>query len=352
MNEITLNRPVKSVFIPLENRLESFYDKQEIQLQIQAKCDKSYNEGYEAGIEQGRREQEAVSGVEMQMLKQHFQNVMSSIPNQMKQAFIDVEDMAAALCLNIAKKVIHKEIEHKEHIITLIRKIIKNISDKTTLTIRMNPFDLQMLREEGLEIELAKDVTTLNIVEDMEINRGGCIIEHNLGQVNAKIEDQIAALDRSISNQFTLVDQEESSTAPEIEDIIETNDITQQTPQSMDAMLEEVLSTGLAEEASMVSGDVTSEQLSPIEIPAEPNLSGAALADSFNTPETASSTDEQTSKTDTSLSTSETDSNPEQSTADEAAGEEQLLENPENLKNNLSDDVLGTDNADKTDVDK
>lgn len=207
MNEIILDRPVKSVFIPLENRISSFADKSDIELQIKEKCEKSYNEGYEDGVAEGQRVQEAVSGVEIQQLKQNFQKVVKSLPHELKKAFMDVEDLAAALCLKMAKKVIHKEIESKDHIINLIRDIIKDISDKTTLTLRMNPDDLRMLREEGLELELAKDVTTLNIVEDMEIQRGGCIIEHNLGQVNAKIEDQIAALDNTVVNKFTEADK-------------------------------------------------------------------------------------------------------------------------------------------------
>lgn len=221
MNEILLSKPVKSVFIPLQNRLSYLPDKSDLEIQIKELCDKAYNEGYDEGVVQGQRQQEAVSGVEIQQLKQNFQKVLRALPEEMKQAFIDVEDMAAALCLNIAKKVIRKEVESKEHIITLIRDIIKDISDKTTLTIRMSPSDLRMLRDEGLELELAKDVTTLNIVEDMEIQRGGCVIEHNLGQVNAKIEDQISALERNIFNKYTsnAEESDKDNTAHSMEDV-------------------------------------------------------------------------------------------------------------------------------------
>lgn len=221
MNEILLSKPVKAVFIPLQNRLSYLPDKSDLEIQIKELCDKAYNEGYDEGVVQGQRQQEAVSGVEIQQLKQNFQKVLRALPEEMKQAFIDVEDMAAALCLNIAKKVIRKEVESKEHIITLIRDIIKDISDKTTLTIRMSPSDLRMLRDEGLELELAKDVTTLNIVEDMEIQRGGCVIEHNLGQVNAKIEDQISALERNIFNKYTsnAEESDKDNTAHSMEDV-------------------------------------------------------------------------------------------------------------------------------------
>lgn len=332
MNEITLNRPVKSVFIPLENRISVLSDKQDIELQIQEKCDSSYNKGYEDGIQQGRREQKAVSEVEMQMLKQHFQNVMSTIPNQMKKAYQDMEDMAAALCLNIAKKVIHKEIENKEHIITLIRTSIQNISDKTTLTIRMNPSDLQMLREEGLEIELAKDVTTLNIVEDMEIDRGGCVIEHNLGQVNAKIEDQIATLDKNLANQFT-------QTTDNAEDVQPPEEVTSipkaepsQTQQSMDEMLEEVLGGGQKEEAPTSSGDVTPEP--------EPKQETDIFADvQFPEGESMSGSVPMADAEDLTTLPGE---------ADIPSSENQ--QNPAEPENNSPDDNLGTDNADKTDV--
>jgi flagellar assembly protein FliH len=65
----------------------------------------------------------------------------------------------------------------------------------------MNPGDLQFINETKYQLShLAADVNSVTIEAEESIQSGGCIIETDLGEIDARIEKQLQAVEESFRN--------------------------------------------------------------------------------------------------------------------------------------------------------
>merc|ERR1712000_150670 len=71
-----------------------------------------------------------------------------------------------------------------------------------TLEIRVNPGDVQKLDPHRDEFySLMKQLERLDIVEDPEISRGGCVVLSNLGQIDLRLETQLNQVEQVVQPQ-------------------------------------------------------------------------------------------------------------------------------------------------------
>ena len=62
----------------------------------------------------------------------------------------------------------------------------------------MNPADLQFINETKYQLSnLIADVNSVTIEAEENIQSGGCVIETDLGQIDARIEKQLQAVEES-----------------------------------------------------------------------------------------------------------------------------------------------------------
>lgn len=190
-NVITTKRAVADVCIPFEEQLRRSANSQESKNIIEKMKKEVYDRGYKAGVAAGAAKQQ-------HEIDNQFGELISSIPQVIKKALKEVEEEVVKLCLNVAQKVIRKEIENKQYIMQTISALLQSISDKTELTLKLNPRDMNNLREAGMDLGIAKDVKELKIVEDDSIAQGGCIIKTNLGWLDATIDTQMAEIEKHL----------------------------------------------------------------------------------------------------------------------------------------------------------
>lgn len=140
-------------------------------------------EGYEAGFSAGHAEgrtQAERAAQQLQGLADSCASAIGSIETEMGQALI-------ALAINIAERILRSTLaEHPEKILDLVRDIVLADLDKdAVLQLRVNPADLALVEE-----YLAADSNIKNwrIKGDEGIERGGCMAETALGNIDATLQ--------------------------------------------------------------------------------------------------------------------------------------------------------------------
>jgi flagellar assembly protein FliH len=99
------------------------------------------------------------------------------------------------LALEIAKKVVHREVTiDKEIVVTLAGIGLSRVHDRTAAAIHLHPEDFAYLTAQRERIETGH---VLELVEDRSISRGGCLIHTEMGDVDARIEQQFAEIERA-----------------------------------------------------------------------------------------------------------------------------------------------------------
>jgi type III secretion protein L len=110
----------------------------------------------------------------------------------LKNANRDVMDLA----FKIAEKIIGKQLETEpETIINIVKQAMQNVRGSKQLTIRVHPNDAKILRENDEELQEALGrQRMIDIMEDKKVTPGGCIIESEIGTVEAQLSTQLERL--------------------------------------------------------------------------------------------------------------------------------------------------------------
>lgn len=174
----------------------------EAELKVSEIEHEAYKKGYEAGREEGYKEGQA----EVLRLIDRLGTIVSTAVDIRDDIIRSSEKMMAEMILMIARKVIKDEIvERREVVINNIKEAIRRVKDRDRIDIRVNFADLDMTTAHKDElIKMMESLKKVNIYEDSRVERGGCIIETDVGAIDARISTQLDAIEEAIRNTSTL----------------------------------------------------------------------------------------------------------------------------------------------------
>ena len=174
----------------------------EAELKVSEIEHEAYKKGYEAGREEGYKEGQA----EVMRLIDRLGTVVSTAVDIRDDIIRSSEKLMTEMILMIARKVIKDEIvERREVVINNIKESIKRVKDRDRIDIRVNFADLDMTTAHKDElIKMMESLKKVNIYEDSRVERGGCIIETDVGAIDARISTQLDAIEEAIRNTSAL----------------------------------------------------------------------------------------------------------------------------------------------------
>lgn len=122
--------------------------------------------------------------------------------NQAAQTRIDeLSDRVAALVAGITSRVIRRKVAAEDEIIVgVVSEAIQELTDAGFLRLVVNPADEAILsaHEQTLLRQLGK-VSQLEIVTDSAVERGGCLIASDHGEMDARVSSQLDEIWKRVS---------------------------------------------------------------------------------------------------------------------------------------------------------
>ena len=150
----------------------------------------------EEAKEQGRREghDEAAARVEESMA------LLNSAVKERKTIIKDAENELLRLALKIAEQIIRSEVSlHRDVSLNIVSEAIGRVSDREQIIVRVNREDAEYLKRYKDRLAGMLDgVKSFSILEDANVEPGGCIIETNLGFVDARISTKLKAIEEAL----------------------------------------------------------------------------------------------------------------------------------------------------------
>ncbi len=146
-------------------------------------------EGYKAGLEEAKND--------IANLREAIANFVSS----KKEVFEYIAPDILEISIDIAKKIIKKEIEQDpEAIIGMILEIMESFSkEETKITVKVNPMQADLVREELPKAISEKGTEAkISVIADDSIAAGGCIFQTSNGIIDAGLETQIEILKEAL----------------------------------------------------------------------------------------------------------------------------------------------------------
>jgi len=149
--------------------------------QVQHIQQQAYQEGFAAGMKDGRAESQAIAQ-RMQLLMTELHHSMTQFEEVMAQEIMD-------LALDIARQMVRSALQADPALVlAVVREAIDSLPHtRQTPTLVLHPEDAHLVRE-MLAQEFQGEVW--RIVEDLHMERGGCRVEIATAEIDANMESR------------------------------------------------------------------------------------------------------------------------------------------------------------------
>jgi flagellar assembly protein FliH len=190
--------PPESVEVAQVKLTQAEQEAESIVRQAQDNAAQIEKEAYERGFGEGEKAGKEIGEKMAESLLKQYTARLVELNELRKQIFINSEREVVRLSLEIAKKVIKREISIDEEVIlTLVKVTLNRLSDQAAVTIRLNPKDYHtMLDQQASKTPLGRGNEGIKLIEDPLISRGGCVIETESGIIDGRIEEQLREIER------------------------------------------------------------------------------------------------------------------------------------------------------------
>ncbi|MCL2833471.1 MAG: flagellar assembly protein FliH [Treponema sp.] len=172
----------------------------QIETDTRAAFEKELAEAEEKGREAGRETGFMEGHAEVERLVRRCQTILERANDKRADILGETEQEIVDLVLLITRKVIKVISENQKNIIVPnVIQALRKVKDRGNITIRVNLADLKLTTEHTKDfIKLVEGAKGIQIAEDSTIDQGGCIIETDYGEIDARISSQLKELETRI----------------------------------------------------------------------------------------------------------------------------------------------------------
>jgi len=156
-------------------------------------------QGFENGKMAAFNELEKEFVKRLNIKSQQFEEYISAINSQLTEYEQSLEKIILELAFVYAERIIHREIERESNIIENINNAAKKLAGAVKITIRLNPEDYEFIKSTNQEILADESFSKILFDKDDKIEKGGCLIESEIGNVDARIISQFNELKQKVS---------------------------------------------------------------------------------------------------------------------------------------------------------
>ena len=149
----------------------------------------AFEEGYKSGLDK------AVADIE------NFKNVIKEFMGAPKEVFEYVAPDILQISVDIAKKIVKKELKSDPQVLLdIILDVLKNTcKNEPKVTIKVNPQIVAFLKDSLPTVTYEYGIESkINIIADPSVEEGGCVFQTNNGIVDASVDTQIEIIKKAL----------------------------------------------------------------------------------------------------------------------------------------------------------
>jgi flagellar biosynthesis/type III secretory pathway protein FliH len=148
----------------------------------------AYAQGEKAGVEAGTTRADA-------MLRR-LSDTLRELEELRRSMIRQTEHQIVQLAIEMARRIVRREVQTDNDLLCAMARVaLDRLGDASPATIRLNPEDYHTIvaRQGG-----AWAGSSVNVVADPSVGRGGCMVESPFGFVDASVEAQFRVLEHAL----------------------------------------------------------------------------------------------------------------------------------------------------------
>ncbi|MDR0316723.1 MAG: flagellar assembly protein FliH, partial [Treponema sp.] len=168
--------------------------------EVRSTLEAERKEALDQGREAGRTEGYAEGRAEVERLIGRTHVVLERAQDKRGEILADTEQEIIDLVLLISRKVIKVISENQRGVIVSnVIQALRKVKDRGNIIIRVNIADVKLATEHTKDfIQMLEGSRSIQVLEDSSVDSGGCIIETDFGEIDARISSQLAELESKI----------------------------------------------------------------------------------------------------------------------------------------------------------
>ena len=192
-------KTIKARIPDLEEEIGFTSEEDSFAKEREAAYQKGYNEGYQAA----QTELEQSYSQELIAKSEEFYNILSGFENKLIEYEESFGNIAIEVAHKIAEKILQTELDHRSVIQENLSEALKKVLGANEVIVKINPGDFDKLKSDGTGSKLAENFSKIKFEQDANIMQGGCLIETEVGNVDARILSQVSELIKQLKLRIT-----------------------------------------------------------------------------------------------------------------------------------------------------
>ena len=178
----------------LNSNIETEREEIFFQRQLQQYYEKGFTDGQRSATERLDKEYSEKLSNKYEEIKK----IISEFDNSLNDYSKEFEKIVIELSLAISEKIVHREILRETVINDVLKESIKRVIGSNKIIVKINPSDLERINSESSNILNDDSFSKINFEADEKIEPGGCFIETEIGNVDARISSQFIEMKKNL----------------------------------------------------------------------------------------------------------------------------------------------------------
>jgi len=172
----------------------------ELEAETRKTLEDERKEALEKGREAGHAEGYAEGKAEVDRLIERTRTVLERAQDKRGEILSDTEREIVDLVLLISRKVVKVISDsQREVVVSNVVQALRKVRERGNIAICVNLADLKLTTEHTKDfIQMLEGAKSIQVVEDSSVDPGGCVIETDFGEIDARISSQLAELEAKI----------------------------------------------------------------------------------------------------------------------------------------------------------
>jgi flagellar assembly protein FliH len=172
----------------------------DLESDIKSRVAQTEREAFEKGVAEGREQGYGEGRAEAGRLVERLHTILSKAIEKRGEIIQESETQIINLVLLIVKKVIKVISENQKNVvINNVVQALRKLRSRGDVVIRVNLADLQLTSEHVKDfMKMVENVKSITVLEDSSVDKGGCIIETDFGQIDGRVSSQLHEIEEKI----------------------------------------------------------------------------------------------------------------------------------------------------------
>ncbi len=157
--------------------------------------EEKYAEGFSEGYAKAKSELENDYSRKLADQSERIAGVLNSFNDKVSSYDHQFEDLVIDISFNIASRIVNRELQKDSGIEIVLKEALKRILGANNVLVKLEPGDYELIvssnKKQGVFDEA---FSKMKFESDERIEKGGCIVESELGNVDARVSSRISEL--------------------------------------------------------------------------------------------------------------------------------------------------------------